>query len=76
MYRYVPADDPDYLLQPTTNLSDTVTTIMVPQAGHGDILVPLDNCGGDYPREQCPNQELLEGIRSMKAQIDQWLSGA
>ena len=44
--------------------------------GHGDILVPLDNCGGDYPREQCPNQELLEGIRSMKAQIDRWLSGA
>ena len=38
-------DDPDYLLQPTTNLSDTVTAIMVAAAGHGDILVPLDNCG-------------------------------
>ena len=67
-------DDPDYQLQPTTNLSDTVTAIMVAEAGHGDILVPLDNCGGHYPHEQCPNKELLAGIMEMKLLIDNWLS--
>ena len=32
--------DPDFPLQPTSNMSDTVTAIVVPKAGHGDILVP------------------------------------
>ena len=32
--------DPDFPLQPTVNITDTVTAIVVPHAGHGDILVP------------------------------------
>ena len=32
--------DLDFPLQPTVNITDTVTAIVVPHAGHGDILVP------------------------------------
>jgi hypothetical protein len=37
--------DPDFPLQPTSNISDTVTAIVVPKAGHGDILVPCAQPG-------------------------------